>query len=166
MNNLPQFVKAFLERSLSIVAYISPFIEVTVYFANRVCYSSNDIGLKILYAKHLYPIMVFYEKNVYLIFGLMVGIFLVCARNTVPLTKFLRFNVLQAILMDIICACIGQIYMAFPTAFKLSIFGVMFAKFVFLGTICWIIYSMFIISLGRFPVLPVVSKAANIHLQR
>jgi hypothetical protein len=27
-------------------------------------------------------------------------------------------------------------------------------------------YSILIISLGRFPVLPVISRAANIHLQR
>jgi hypothetical protein len=28
------------------------------------------------------------------------------------------------------------------------------------------VYSILIISLGRFPVLPVISRAANIHLQR
>ena len=164
--NLQELLKTVLERGLSIATYIFPFLEITVYFSSRVCYSSNDIGLKIIYQNYLFPLMVFYEKNVYLIFIGMVGIFLMCSRKSLPLTKFLRFNVLQAILLDIICACVGQIYMACPTVFKLSPFGIMFANFIFLGTFCWIMYSILIISLGRFPVLPVISRAANIHLQR
>ena len=163
---LQEFLKTVLERGLSIATYIFPFLEITVYFSSRVCYSSNDIGLKVIYNDYLYPLMLFYEKNVYLIFIAMVAIFLMCSRKSLPLTKFLRFNVLQAILLDIICACVGQIYMACPTVFKLSPFGIMFANFIFLGTFCWIMYSILIISLGRFPVLPVISRAANIHLQR
>ena len=164
--NLQELLKTVLERGLSIATYIFPFLEITVYFSSRVCYSSNDIGLKVIYANYLYPLMLFYEKNVYLIFIAMVAVFLMCSRKSLPLTKFLRFNVLQAILLDIICACVGQIYMACPTVFKLSPFGIMFANFIFLGTFCWIMYSILIISLGRFPVLPVISRAANIHLQR
>ena len=164
--NLQELLKTVLERGLSIATYIFPFLEITVYFSSRVCYSSNDIGLKVIYNNYLYPLMLFYEKNVYLIFIAMVAIFLMCSRKSLPLTKFLRFNVLQAILLDIICACVGQIYMACPTVFKLSPFGIMFANFIFLGTFCWIMYSILIISLGRFPVLPVISRAANIHLQR
>ena len=163
---LQEFLKTVLERGLSIATYIFPFLEITVYFSSRVCYSSNDIGLKVIYANYLYPLLLFYEKNVYLIFIAMVAIFLMCSRKSLPLTKFLRFNVLQAILLDIICACVGQIYMACPTVFKLSTFGIRFANFIFLGTICWIGYSIIIISLGRFPVLPIISRAANIHLQR
>jgi len=163
---LQEFLKTVLERGLSIATYIFPFLEITVYFSSRVCYSSNDIGLKVIYANYLYPLLLIYEKNVYLIFIAMVAIFLMCSRKSLPLTKFLRFNVLQAILLDIICACVGQIYMACPTVFKLSTFGIMFANFIFLGVTCWIVYSIIIIALGRFPVLPIISRAANIHLQR
>ena len=163
---LQEFLKTVLERGLSIATYIFPFLEITVYFSSRVCYSSNDIGLKVIYANYLYPLMLFYEKNVYLIFIAMVAIFLMCSRKSLPLTKFLRFNVLQAILLDIICACVGQIYMACPTVFKLSPFGIMFANFIFLGTFCWIMYSILIISRGRSPVLQAISRALNIHLQR
>jgi len=164
--NLQELLKTVLERGLSIATYIFPFLEITVYFSSRVCYSSNDIGLKIIYQNYLFPLMVFYEKNVYLIFIGMVGIFLMCSRTSLPLTKFLRFNVIQAILLDIICACTGQIYVVCPTIFKLSSFGLMFANFIFLGTTFWIMYSIMIISIGRFPVLPVISRATNIHLQR
>merc|ERR1711970_1195009 len=103
--NLQELLKTVLERGLSIATYIFPFLEITVYFSSRVCYSSNDIGLKIIYQNYLFPLTVFYEKNVYLIFIGMVGIFLMCSRTSLPLTKFLRFNVIQAILLDIICAC-------------------------------------------------------------
>ena len=164
--NLQKFVKTFLERGLSIATYIFPFLEITFYFSNRVCYSCSDIQLKAIYANVFYPLILVYEKYVYLIFIIMVGIFFICSRGLVPLTKFLRFNVLQAILLNILCACIGQIYMASPTFLKLSIFGTMFANFIYIGTICWIGYSIIIISLGRFPILPIISRAANIHLRR
>jgi len=163
---LQNFLKTVIERGLSIATYIFPFLEITVYFSGRVCYSSNDVGLKVIFAHYLYPLMLMYEKYMYVIFIAMIGIFLAASRNSLPLTKFLRFNVLQAILLDIVCACVGQIYMACPTVFKLSTFGIMFANFVFVGTLCWIMYSIVIISLGRFPVLPIVSRAANIHLRR
>ena len=90
--NLQELLKTVLERGLSIATYIFPFLEITVYFSSRVCYSSNDIGLKIIYQNYLFPLMVFYEKNVYLIFIGMVGIFLMCSRTSLPLTKFLRFK--------------------------------------------------------------------------
>jgi len=164
--NLQVSLKKLLERGVSVATYIFPFLEVTTYFAPQVCYSSTDIGLKITYTKFLHPLILFYNQNVYLIFIAMVGIFLLCSRNSLPMTKFLRFNVLQTILLDIVCSCIGQIYMACSIAFKLSTFGVMFANFVYVGTLSWIAYSIVIISLGRFPVLPVISRAANIHIQR
>ena len=77
---LQEFLKTVLERGLSIATYIFPFLEITVYFSSRVCYSSNDIGLKVIYANYLYPLMLFYEKNVYLIFIAMVAIFLMCSK--------------------------------------------------------------------------------------
>jgi hypothetical protein len=163
---LQALLKKLLERGVSVATYIFPFLQVTVYFAARVCYSSNDIGFKVTYANFLHPLILFYNQNVYMISIAMVGIFLLCSRNSLPMTKFLRFNVLQAILLDIICSCVGQIYMACSVTFKLSTFGVMFANFVYVGTLSWIAYSIVIISLGRFPVLPFISRAANIHLQR
>ena len=82
--NLQELLKTVLERGLSIATYIFPFLEITVYFSSRVCYSSNDIGLKIIYQNYLFPLMVFYEKNVYLIFIGMVGIFLMCSQYPSP----------------------------------------------------------------------------------
>jgi len=164
--NLQKLLKNLLERVICIAIYIFPFLEITVYFATQVCYSANDMGFKVIYTNLLHPLILFYDKNVYLVFIAMVSIFLLCSRNSLPLTKFLRFNVLQAILLDIICACMGQVYMTSPILFKTSTFGIMFANFTYFGTLSWIIYSILIISLGRFPVLPIISRAANIHLQR
>jgi len=165
-DKIQQFFKVILERMLSIASYIFPFSEVTVYFSSQVCYSSNEVGLKLIYANHLYPLILFYEKYVYLIFAFMVGIFFVCSKNLIPTTKFLSYNIIQSILLNIMIACGGQIYLACPTSFKLSILGLILANSAFLGTIFWIGYSIFIISLGRFPILPIISRAANIHLRR
>jgi hypothetical protein len=167
MTNIIKFFKSLFERILATVGYIFPFMDVTVYYSNQVCYRSNDIGLKLMYVRHFYPMLVIYEKYVYIIFGLMIGIFLVCSRNKLPyLTEFVRFNIMQAILLDIVCSCIGQIYAACPTIFKFSIFGTLFANAAFIGTIFYIIYCIAIILLGRLPVVPIVSEAAKIHLKR
>jgi hypothetical protein len=161
-----RYIEAFLERSLSSATYIFSFMSIIYYFSSSLCYSSDDMNLRMMNVKFFYPLTLFYGEHVYLIFSLMVGIFFICSRNLLPFTKFIRFNVLQAILLSILCTCISQIYMAAPTAIRLSTSGLIFSKFAFFGATSFIIYSIFIIWLGRFPVLPIVSKAANIYLKR
>ena len=96
----------FCERAVGIIAYIFPFVEISSYFGAKVFLSTDSLNLKIFYVNHIAKLSAFYEANIYLVFIAMVAIFLVCSRGSVPLTKYVRFNVIQAILLNIVCSCI------------------------------------------------------------
>ena len=96
----------------------------------------------------------------------MVWVFLVCGRGSVPLTKFLRFNVIQAILLSIICSCSGVIFTFLPIVLRESMLGVIFANFLFLGIVLLIGYSSLLIVYGRYPRIPILSDAAKLQVQQ
>ena len=154
------------ERGVGILSYIFPFIEVSYFFGSKVFLSTENISLKYFYAKYIAKLADLYATNTYLIFALMVGIFLICSRGTLPLTKFVRFNVIQAILVNIICSCIGSIFGFLPLILRESVIGTLLANFIYLGVIGLIIYASFMIIFGRYPKIPVLSEAAKLQVQR
>ena len=108
-----------------------------------------------------------YQDNTYFAFALMIGIFFICSKGSLPLSKFVRFNIIQAILLYIICSCVGQILGIYCPAFiRESTIGIVLANFVYLGTIVLILYSSVLILFGRYPRIPVISEAARIQVQR
>ena len=151
--------KLFAERGLSIAAFIFPFIEVASYFGPKVFLSTENDDLRIFYLNYLIKMTSFYTDNSLLIFIFMIWIFIVCSRGSVPLTKFLRFNVIQAILLNIICSCSGVIFSFLPI-------GIIFANFLFLGVVLIIAYSSLLIVYGRYPRIPILSEAAKLQVQR
>ena len=159
-------LQAVAERGLSIAAFIFPFIEVTSYFGPKVFLSTENLALRSFYLTHLVKVSTFYTDNNLLIFIFMVWVFLVCGRGSVPLTKFLRFNVIQAILLSIICSCSGVIFTFLPIVLRESMLGVIFANFLFLGIVLLIGYSSLLIVYGRYPRIPILSDAAKLQVQQ
>jgi len=72
---------------------------------------------------------------------------------------------MQAILLEIVIAMIGQIWNLSPTLLKNGLFGTFVANACLVGLVGLIVYSSFIIALGRYPRLPVISGAARVQLQ-
>ena len=158
--------KLFAERGLSIAAFIFPFIEVASYFGPKVFLSTENDDLRIFYLNYLIKMTSFYTDNSLLIFIFMIWIFIVCSRGSVPLTKFLRFNVIQATLLNIICSCSGVIFSFLPIVLRESMIGIIFANFLFLGVVLIIAYSSLLIVYGRYPRIPILSEAAKLQVQR
>ena len=156
----------FAERGLSICAFIFPFVEVASYFGPKVFLSTESITLRSFYLNHLVKVSTFYTDNNLLIFIFMVWVFIVCSRGSVPLTKFVRFNVIQAILINIICSCIGSIFAYTPIVLRESVLGIVLANFLYLGILYMIGYSVLLIVYGRYPKIPVISEAARLQVQR
>jgi uncharacterized membrane protein len=105
-------------------------------------------------------------KQMFTFFIVMVAIFIICSRGTIALTKFVRFNVIQAILINIICSCIGSIFAYTPIVLRESVLGIVLANFLYLGILYMIGYSVLLISYGRYPKIPVISEAARLQVQR
>ncbi len=164
-NFLP-YLKTIAERLISIVAFIFPFIEVASYFGPKVFLSTDIITLQTFYIKHLVKLSTFYTDNNLLIFIFMVWVFIVCSRGSVPLTKFVRFNIIQAILLNIVCSCSGVVFTFLPIVLRESMIGIIFANFLFLGIVLLIAYSALLIAYGRFPRIPILSEAAKLQVQQ
>jgi len=154
------------ERCLSIVAFLFPFIELSYYFGAKVFLSTDSLFLKTIYVNYIQKLSNFYAANIYFIFILMVGVFIICSRGTLPLSKYARFNIIQAILLNIICSCLGSIFSFLPVILRESAIGVLMANFLYLGLIILIAYASLLIFYGRYPTIPVVSDAAKLQVQQ
>jgi uncharacterized membrane protein len=154
------------ERLLSMIAFIFPFVEVTTYFGPKVFLGTESVSLQSFYLNYLIKISTFYTANNLAIFIFMIWVFIICSRGSVPLTKFVRFNVIQAILLNIICSCCGVTFTFLPIILRESMLGVVFANFIFLNVVLLIAYSSILIAYGRFPRIPVLSEAAKLQVQQ
>ena len=163
---MKKYILQTLERGISIITFIFPFIELSYYFGAKVFLNTESIFLKGFYVNNIQKLTNFYADNVYVIFFLMIGIFIGCSRGSLPLTKYARFNVIQAILLNIICSCSGVIFTFLPIVFRESMLGVVFANFLFLGIVLLIAYSSLLIAYGRFPRIPILSEAAKLQVQQ
>ena len=82
------------------------------------------------------------------------------------MSKFVRFNIIQAILLNIVCSCIGSIYSFLPIILRESTVGILLANFLYLGTVMIMAYSAFLIFCGRYPKIPILTEAAKLQVQR
>jgi uncharacterized membrane protein len=163
---MKNFLIKLSEKLIAILAFVFPFTEVSYYFGAKVFLSSESITLKLFYLNYVSKLADFYAANVYLIFALMVGIFIICSRGTIKLTKFVRFNIIQAILLNIVCSCVGSIYAFLPIVLRESTIGILLANFLYLGTVLVMVYSAFFIFCGRYPKIPILTEAAKLQVQR
>lgn len=163
---MKSYIKNIIERVVAISALIFPFIEVSYYFGAKVFLSTDSIMLKRFYVQNIAKLAAFYEGNIYVIFGAMVFIFIMCSRGTVNLTKFARFNIIQAILLNVVCSCVGSIYVYLPIVVRESILGVLLANFLYLGTVIVMGYCAFLVLCGKYPKIPVLTDAAKLQVQR
>lgn len=163
---MKKFISIFFERTLAILAFYFPFIEIACYFGPKVFLSTDSLLLRSFYSNHIIKLVNFYIDNNLLIFIFMIWVFIGCSRGTFPITKYLRFNVIQAILLNIIGTCFGVIFNFLPIALRESVFGVLFSNFLFLGVVLLISYSTLLIIYGRYPTIPVISEAAKMQVQQ
>ena len=168
MNNniLKSFCVKVFERGLAISSYIFPIIEISYSFGPKVFSGTNNIFLNYCYFNYIAKLNVIYTNNVYLIFVLMVGIFMVCSRGTLPLSQILRYNIIQAILLNILCSCVGSSFAYFPVAIRESLIGNLISNCMYLGTMGLVLYAATLIIFGGYPRIPVLSEAARLQVQR
>ena len=156
----------FAGRGISIFSYIFPLFEISYYFGAKVFLSTDNPVLHALYQETLSGVNLFYGDNSYLMFFIMIGIFMACSRGTLKLTRYVRFNVIQAILLSVICSCVGSIFALLPLWIRESALGLMMANGFFLGILVLTIYASLLILNGLYPSIPVISEAARLQVFR
>jgi hypothetical protein len=174
MKKFLDFLAPFLERGLCIAALIFPFVEVSAYFGPKVFMTQDSQALKLFYTNNILKLSNFYAENTYLCFFVMIWVFVICSSGKLPfssyidikMTKYLRYNVIQAILSNIVCSACGIIFSFLPLAIRESLIGLMLANSIYLGVILYMLYSSLLIFYGRYPQVPILSDAARLNVQR
>jgi membrane protein DedA with SNARE-associated domain len=163
------------ERGLAIIAYIFPFVEISSTLALKVFLTADSQFLRFFYFTYISPVTDFYRTNIYLCFAIMLGTFIVCAKGKVPftngkrkvpLTLYLRVNIIQAILINVVSTCIGVLYSDIPLAIQESSIGLSIATGLYFWVLMLITSSIIVIIFGRYPKIPVISEAARLQVQR
>ena len=166
LENKMERIKVLLERIISCATFIFPFCEIISYFGPKVFLGTENIVLQNIYSNSLTGLTSFYTENTLPIFVFMIWIFIICSRGSVRLTKYARFNIIQAILLDIICSSIGVIFTYLPIVLRESMLGVIFANFLFLGMLLLIAYCWLLIAFGRYTKIPILTDAAKMQVQQ
>jgi hypothetical protein len=168
-------IRKICERGLSIIAYIIPFVEISSTLALKVFLSADSQFLRFFYFTYITPLTEFYRSNIYLCFALMLIIFITCAKGKVPftngkkklpLTNYVRFNIIQAILINVVASCISVIYSDIPMVIQESTIGLIIATGIYFWVLMLILSSILLIIFGRWPTIPVISQAAKLQLQK
>jgi hypothetical protein len=172
---MKEIIQKVCERGLAILAYIFPFVEISSTLALKVFLSADSQFLRYFYFNFVTPATDFYRGNIYLCFAVMLGIFITCAKGKVPftngkkkipLTDFVRFNVIQAVLLNVVASCISVIYADIPMVIQESSIGLILATGLYLWVLMLIATSIIVIIFGRYPTIPVISQAAKFQIQR
>ena len=92
------------------------------------------------------------------------GLFLLVVRNP-NIKHFIRFNVLQALLVDIILILCRLILSLFGGVAGLDFIGKAFSNFIFLGVAAIVVYSVVQSCRGRYAEIPTLSEAVYMQVR-
>jgi hypothetical protein len=155
-----QTVDAPTDRLFGILPHFLPIMEVFVYGI----FVIQAVPLLRDFYGFLQPIMQAYNSGFtsFLVFILLyVGVV-----NNPSVSHFIRFNVLQSILIGILASLCGLIlrYMILP-AFGTSMVTQVVMSAIFIPTFGICIYSMIMSGLGKYAEIPQLSETTYLHLR-
>ena len=150
------------DRFFGSITYLLPIVE--VYSFGRFVFEQFPI-VKELY-QPLSPLMWLIYVLPFGSFALFLGLYLGVVNNR-SVSRFIRFNVLQAILIGILislCSLVLQ-YLLLPILGG-SIITQVLMNIIFLGTIGASVYGIVMSALGKYAEFAQLSEAAHIQIDR
>lgn len=154
-----------VDRIGSILPYWLPLLEGLQNFGQQIL-PDYPFSLMSLYKKTLMPIVIFYVTNpalAFIIFFVLYYLF-VRAKSPIPSRPFIRFNVLQSILLFLINSLLGATFRALPIEFRMSLYGLMLCNTLFWFVLSTITYSVIKSIEGKYAKIPVISQAVKIQI--
>ena len=156
---------AFLDRCGSVLPYWLPLLEGLQNFGQQIL-PDYPFSIMTLYRKTLMPLVLFYVTHpalAFIIFFVLYYLF-VRAKSPMPDRPFIRFNVLQSILLFFINSLLGATFRALPIEFRVSLYGLMLCNTLFWFVLSTIFYSVIKAIEGRYAKIPVISQAVRIQI--
>nr|YP_009391577.1 hypothetical protein [Laurenciella marilzae]ARW59721.1 hypothetical protein [Laurenciella marilzae] len=154
-----------IDRLSSIVPYGLPLLEGLQNFGQQIL-PDYPFNLMSLYKKTFMPLVVFYVTHpalAFVIFFVLYYLF-VRSKSPIPSRPFIRFNVLQAILLFLINSLLGSAFRALPMEFKVSLYGLILCNTLFWFVLSTILYAIFKSVEGKYAKIPVISQAVKIQI--
>lgn len=155
----------WIDRFGSIFPYGLPLLEGLQNFGQQIL-PDYPFNLMTTYKKTLMPLVIFYVTHpalAFIIFFTLYYLF-VRAKSPVPHRPFIRFNVLQAILLFLINSLLGSAFRALPMEFKVSLYGLILCNTFFWFVLSTIIYAIIKSIQGQYARIPVISQAVKIQI--
>ena len=154
-----------LDRCGSILPYWLPLLEGLQNFGQQIL-PDYPFSLMSLYKKTLMPFVIFYVTHPALAFVTFFVLYylFVRAKSPLPNRPFIRFNVLQSILLFLINSLLGATFRALPIEFRMSLYGLMLCNTLFWFVLSTIIYSVIKSIEGKYAKIPVISQAVRIQI--
>ena len=147
------------QRLLALLAYLLPWSDALPF--GRALYALFP-WLAWLQLPAL-PLVLLQQSLPFAGFLLFLVLFLVVVRNP-KVPYFLRFNVLQAILIDILIVVLGLIFNVLLTPLGDSLVLRTLNNTVFIGCLAVVLFSLLQCLRGREPDLPTLSEAVRMQL--
>lgn len=154
-----------IDRVGSIFPYWLPLLEGLQNFGQQIL-PDYPFSIMSIYKKTLMPLVLFYVTHpalAFIVFFVLYYLF-VRAKSPIPDRPFIRFNVLQAILLFLINSLLGATFRALPIEFRMSLYGLMFCNTLFWFVISTICYSIFKALEGKYAKIPVISQAVRVQI--
>lgn len=154
-----------LDRCSSILPYWLPLLEGLQNFGQQIL-PDYPFSIMNLYKKTLMPFVIFYVTHpalAFVTFFILYYLF-VRAKSPVPDRPFIRFNVLQSILLFLINSLLGAMFRALPIEFRVSVYGLMLCNTLFWFVLLTIAYSVSKSIKGQYAKIPVISQAVRIQI--
>nr|ARW64907.1 hypothetical protein [Polysiphonia sertularioides] len=154
-----------IDRFVSIFPYGLPLMEGLQNFGQQIL-PDYPFSLMSLYKKTLMPLVVFYVTHpalAFITFFVLYYLF-VRSKSPIPNRPFVRFNVLQAILLFLINSLLGAAFRALPIEFRVSLYGLILCNTLFWFVLSTILYASFKSLEGKYANIPVISQAVKIQI--
>lgn len=154
-----------LDRAFAALSYVMPLtsaLSAGTYFLTFLQQSAPP--LYDLFLLLLFPLMplISIESNPILGLGIFIALFAFVVRNE-NISRFIRFNVLQAILVSFMIS-IGILILDLLGVRSLSLLGEALTNVFFLGGIAIVVYGIVQSALGRYAEIPTISDAVNMQM--
>ncbi len=153
------------DRISSVIPYGLPLLEGLQNFGQQIL-PDYPFSIMYIYKKTLMPFVLFYVTHpalAFIVFFVLYYLF-VRAKSPIPDRPFIRFNVLQSILLFLINSLLGATFRALPIEFRMSLYGLMLCNTFFWFVLSTIFYSIFKALEGKYARIPVISQAVRIQI--
>nr|AYR06346.1 hypothetical protein [Renouxia sp.] len=154
-----------LDRCGSVIPYWLPLLEGLQNFGQQIL-PDYPFSIMSIYRKTLMPLVLFYVTHpalAFIVFFILYYLF-VRAKSPIPDRPFIRFNVLQSILLFLINSLLGATFRALPIEFRVSLYGLMLCNTLFWFVLSTVAYSVIKAIEGRYAKIPVISQAVRIQI--